>query len=216
MLTISPDREDFYKNIVPDFNQKMVELKLLEKTIDEDKDTIKECGTMIEGGNKARIVLQQIAKQTQQNLEQHISNLVTLALKAVSPDFPNFIAEMVIRRNQLECDFWFEEKGNIVPPMYSSGGGPKDITSFALIVSYWSIDKNRTTIILDEPFRNVSPDLQANVGDMLRMICDKLNLQLIIVSHADTINESADREFYVERIEGISKVTYQIPLLKSS
>ena len=55
--------------------------------------------------------------------------------------------------------------------------GPKDVASFALVVSYWAMDKNRATIILDEDFRNVSPDLQANVGDMLRMISDKLKLQ---------------------------------------
>lgn len=200
-------RKDFYESIIPDFNHKMVELKLLEGTIKSVGDTIEDCKEMIEGGKKARIIFQDIAQKTQKNLEDHISNIVTLALKAVSPDFPNFIAEMTIRRNQLECDLWFEKNGNKVPPLNSSGGGPKDIASFALIVSYWSMDKNRGTIILDEPFRNVSPDLQENVGDMLRMICDKLELQLIIVSHADTINECADKEFFVEMIDERSMVT---------
>lgn len=200
-------RRDFYESIIPDFNHKMVELKLLDKTIEATEETIEDCKNMIEGGKKSRIIFQDIAQKTQQNLEAHISNLVSLALKAVSPDFPNFIAEMVIRRNQLECDFWFEKNGKKVPPMNSSGGGPKDVASFALVVSYWSMDKNRATIVLDEPFRNVSPDLQVNVGDMLRMICDKLELQLIIVSHADTINESADKEFFVELIDERSIVT---------
>lgn len=201
-------RHDFYNNIVPDFNQKVAELNLLERTIEQQEATIHECEVMIEAGKKSRILFQNIAKNTQEKLEEHISNLVSLALKAVSPDFPNFIAEMTVRRNQLECDLWFEKNGVKFPPMNSSGGGPKDIASFALVVSYWAIDKSyRPTIVLDEPFRNVSPDLQANVGDMLRMICDKLNLQLIIVSHADNINESADREFHVELIEERSVVT---------
>jgi len=201
-------RDEFYDTVLPDFNDKMVELKLVNQDIEYLQSCIIDYEEMIEAGKKARIVFQEVAQLTQKNLEEHISNLVTLALKAVSPSFPNFIAEMVVRRNQLECIFWFETNGNKVPVMFSSGGGPKDVASFALVVSYWAMDKNRATIILDEPFRNVSPDLQANVGDMLRMISDKLELQLIMVSHADTINESADREFKVELIDEVSHITW--------
>jgi DNA repair exonuclease SbcCD ATPase subunit len=200
-------RDEFYDTILPDFHDKMVELKLVDQNIEYLQSCIVDYEEMIEAGKKARIVFQEVAQLTQKNLEEHISNLVTLALKAVSPSFPNFIAEMAIKRNQLECNFSFETNGNKVPVMFSSGGGPKDVASFALVVSYWAMDKNRATIILDEPFRNVSPDLQANVGDMLRMISDKLELQLIMVSHADTINESADREFKVELIDEVSHIT---------
>ncbi len=200
-------RDEFYGLLVPDFNDKMSELKQVEKTIKELKQNILEWREMVEAGKKAQIIFQRIAKETQKNLEEHISNLVTLALKAVSPDFPNFIAEMTIRRNQLECDLWFEKFGNKTPPLFSSGGGPKDVASFALLVSYWAMGSNRACLVLDEPFRNVSPDLQGNIGDMLRMICDKLKLQLIMVSHADTVNESADRQFLVELEGDESKVS---------
>lgn len=199
-------RDEFYGLIVPDFNEKMMELKIVESDILTLRSDIHGFRDMIEAGKKVRVIFQEIAQQTQKNLEEHISNLVTLALKAVSPDFPNFIAEMKIRRNQLECDLWFEKNGNRIPPMYSSGGGPKDVASFALLVSFWSMGTNDPCIVLDEPFRNVSPDLQGNIGDMLRMISTKLNLQLIMVSHADTVNESADKQFFVELEGDISKV----------
>jgi len=194
-------RDDFYDRIFPDFKEKMIELKNVNTTIADLQTDIKDWEEMIESGKKAQIIFQEIAQQTQKNLEDHISNLVSLALKAVSPDFPNFICEMTVRRNQLECDLFFEKKGNKVHPLNSSGGGPKDVASFALLVSYWSMGTNRACLVLDEPFRNVSPDLQGNVGDMLRLISDKLNLQLIIVSHADTVNESSDKQFLVE-LEG--------------
>lgn len=199
-------RDEFYGLIVPDFNDKMVELRLTKQTIKELQINIEEFKDMIEAGKKARIIFQEVAQQTEQNLEDHISNLVSLALKAVSPDFPDFVAEFTIRRNQLECDLWFENKGNRSHPMYSSGGGPKDVASFALFVSYWSMGNKAGCLVLDEPFKYVSPDLQGNVGDMIRMISDKLNLQLIIVSHADTVNESADRQFIVEMENDESKV----------
>jgi ABC-type transporter Mla maintaining outer membrane lipid asymmetry ATPase subunit MlaF len=191
-------RDEFYGLIVPDFNEKMMELKNTEKTIVDLKQEKIDTELMVEAGKKARIIFQDIAQQTQKNLEDHISNLVSLALKSVSPEFPDFVAEMTIRRNQLECDLWFENYGNRTRPMYSSGGGPKDVASFALFVSYWAMGNNRGCLVLDEPFKYVSPDLQGNVGDMIRMISDKLKLQLIMVSHADTVNESADKEFFVK------------------
>lgn len=200
-------RDKFYNDILIDFNNKMMELKTVESSIKKYEKEKSETETMIEAGKMARIIFQDIAQQTQRNLEDHISNLVTLALKAVSPEFPNFVAEMKIRRNQLECDLWFEHNGFKTHPMYSSGGGPKDVASFALFVSYWSMGSNRACLVLDEPFKYVSPDLQGNVGDMIRMIADKLNLQLIIVSHADTVNESADRQFFVEIDGEVSSVT---------
>lgn len=199
-------REDFYNRIVPDFNEKMVRLKIVKEDVKCLKNNIVEFSELIEAGKKARIIFQEIAQRTQKNLEEHISNLVTLALKAVSSEFPNFIAEMTIRRNQLECDFWFEKKGNKVPPLFSSGGGPKDVASFALMVVYWSMGDKQGILLLDEPFRNVSPDLQGKVGEMLRMTCDELKFQLILVSHADTVNESADKQFAVELVNDTSYV----------
>jgi hypothetical protein len=181
-------RDEFYGIMVPDFNDKMSELKQVETTIVNLKTDIEGWREMIEAGKKSQVIFQEIAKQTQKNLESHISNLVSLALKAVSPEFPNFIAEMVVRRNQLECDLYFEKYGNKVHPLNSSGGGPKDVASFALLVSYWSMGTNRACLVLDEPFRNVSPDLQG-------------------VSHADTVNESADKQFHVNLIGEESHVT---------
>lgn len=199
-------RSEFYGILVPDFNDKMSRLSIFKGELTFLEERVELLKEKIEAGKKARIIFQEVAQETQQNLENHISNLVSLALKAVSPEFPNFIAEMKIRRNQLECDFWFEKDGYRVPPKNSVGGGPKNVASFALVVSYWAMDKNRATLILDEPFRDVSPDLQPNIGDMLRMISDKLNLQLIIVSHADMVNESADKVFEVDLVGEESKL----------
>lgn len=146
---------------------------------------------------EARIVLQNVAKQTMSNLEYHLSSLVTLALKSVNagPEWPSFVAEVTIRRNQVECDLLFEEEGEKYKPIDGAGGGPLDIASFALRVTFWSLKKNRACFILDEPFKFLSPDLQEKASNMIKMVSKKLGVQIIMVSHQEDINVSSDKVY---------------------
>jgi len=160
----------------------------------------------ITDAEQARVILQNIAQKTLQNLEFHISNLGTLALKSVSPDFPELTATITIRRNQTEVDFLFKEFDNEQKPLDSSGYGAVNIVCYALRVSFWSLNKTRNVMILDEPFRDLSPDLQHKASEMVKMIADKYQLQHIIVSHAEDINFSADKTFTVKKVGKISKV----------
>ena len=92
----------------------------------------------------------------------------------------------------------------------SDGGGPLDVSAFALKVVSWTLDKNRPTLLLDEPFKFVSPDLQDKVSSMLRLMHDKLSMQIIMVSHAENINVAADRTFVVEKKGGVSNVRVEV------
>jgi len=171
---------------------------LVEKTA-----TLKQRST---DAKQARIVLQEVAKKTQQNLEYHLSNLVTLALKSINPTWPKFVAEIVVRRNKTECDLLFEEYGERYNPIDGSGGGPLDIASFALRITFWSLRKNRHTFILDEPFKFLSADLQHKASEMIKMISEKMDVQIIMISHQEDINVAADKTFIVKKEGKISSI----------
>ena len=149
---------------------------------------------------KAREVIQIVAQKTLQNLEYHISNLVTVALSAVFPDPPEFVAKISIRRNQTEVDLLFKEYDQEQKPLDSAGYGAVDVASYALRISFWSLKKTRPVMILDEPFKFVSPDLQSKVSEMVRMISDKLGIQHIMVSHQEDININANKTFLIEKV----------------
>jgi len=159
-----------------------------------------------EHGEKARLIFQAVAKITQKNLEFHISKLVTTALSSVFPDNIEFVVRIENRRNKTECDLLFKEFGEEYKPLEGSGFGPIDVATFALRIAFWSLNKNRATLILDEPFRHLSFDLQTKASEMIKMISEKLNMQIIMISHQVGIDESADKMFVVEKQGMISKV----------
>lgn len=143
----------------------------------------------------ARQLVIDVAKKTQLNIGARISDLVSLALAAVFDDPYKFKIEFVERRGATEADLLFERDGYALDPMTASGGGAIDIASFALRIAISTLGTSRKLFILDEPFRNLSLDLQAKAGMMLQELASKLGIQIIMVSHNPEIISGADKVF---------------------
>ena len=112
-----------------------------------------------------------------------------------------------IKRSQTEAQCWFVRNGERIRPMDAAGGGAVDIASFALRVTLWSLGKTAPVIVLDEPVKFVSRDLQSRAGLMMRELSERLGLQFIIVSHDPDIIEGAHRTFRAQMKEGRSLLT---------
>ena len=161
--------------------------------------------TLLLDTEKARLIVQVVSADIQKDLEYQISNMVTLALSSVFEDPMEFKTKFVERRNQTELDFYFVKEGNEYDPM-DDGGGAKDIASIALRMAIWSIHKTRALMILDEPSRNVSHDMQGKVSEMIKMLSTELGIQMVIISHIPEIVECADKVFNVVKTDGVSIV----------
>lgn len=159
---------------------------------------------------KAQAIIQVVARSTQQELEYHISELVSLALEAVFPDPYKLDLSFELKRGRSEAvlSFVSPEDGGKIHPLSAAGGGVVDVAAFALRVALYSLQrpKTRATLILDEPFRFLSRDLQLRASAMLKEISERLKLQIILVSHDPNIIESADKTFTVKISKGVSKV----------
>ena len=160
---------------------------------------------------KALVVVQTVAQQTQEQLEYHVSEVVSLALAAVFDDPYQLKVDFVLKRGQTEAELSFVRREEKVHPLMAAGGGTVDVAAFALRVSLWSLRQphSRACLILDEPFKNIndpSRKLHQKAAAMVKMICDKLGIQIIMVTLLPELVDHADKVFDVTIQNGISVV----------
>lgn len=143
---------------------------------------------------KVREVYQQAAIFTQEYLEEHISSIVTHALKSVFYEKDiEFKAKFDKKRNSSECSLFILDEGEEYDILEDKGFGVADIASFALRVAYILLDSVDNVLIMDEPFRNLDKDRTPHASKMIAELSKKLKIQFIIVTHIDDLAECADK-----------------------
>jgi len=185
----------------------------VEKSILSTQNKIEDLEAEVIDIQEAQLILQTVAVATQRELEFHISDLVSMALDSVFPDPYRLALDFVLKRGKSEADISFvrgdeEEK---IHPLSAAGGGAVDVAAFALRVSLWSLANPRTrnVLILDEPFKNINDStrtMHTKAAEMIKMISDKLNLQIIIITLLPEILDTADKVFEIKNVKGVSKV----------
>lgn len=156
----------------------------------------------------AHEIVKIVGGETQQQLQYHISDITSLSLESVFTNPYKLIMNFEERRGKIECDLLFERDGNIIKPKDSAGFGQMDIASFALRVAAWSMQSPRTrpTILIDEPFKNLSERFHEPASQMVKELSDKLKIQFILTTHIPVLSEYADKVFNVKLKNKISQV----------
>ena len=185
----------------------------IETELEAKEIKLKQLQTDLFSYEKARAIMQLVAKETQEQLEYKISELVSLGLSAIFDNPYELVLNYEIKRGKTEADLLFSRNGNLYKPMLSSGGGAIDVAAVCLRMSIWHLQttKNRNTIILDEPTKHLSKgkkEYRDKLGLLLSEISKKLGVQIIVVTHDEAIAKSADKIFRVEKNwdTGISSV----------
>lgn len=157
----------------------------------------------LRNAEKAQILIQIVAQQTQDQLRYQLTELPKLALQSVfGNDAYDFEAEFKIQRSKAEVEFWFVRDGVRINPKENTGLGPVDIAGMALRPAIWSLrsPRNRATIWLDEPFKHLKgAEANKRALAMLKEICKPRldrnwpGLQIIMIA-----DERASREDIIE------------------
>ena len=186
--------------------RKVAEKDLLNQQLEQEQAKLTLIDTSYNDLIEVRVIIQEVAKQTQKQLEFHISDIVTLALDTIFPDIYTLCLDFENKRGRTEAIITVEKDGEKMKPMDDNGGGLVDIIAFALRISLWSLKpvKTKATILLDEPFRFLSRGLQSRASQLLSELSKKLNLQFIIVTHEQTLIEGADNIIEIDIKDGIS------------
>ncbi len=183
--------------------QKGRKAQILE-TLESTKSHVEDKKIGLVNHEQAREIIREVGLTTQQQLQYHIADITTLALEAVFEDPYSLEVEFVQRRNKTECDLYFSRDEERIDPLSAAGGGAVDVAAFALRAASWSMQRprSRSVLILDEPFRYLSPNLLPRASEMLEQISNQLGLQIIMVTHSEELAEAADKVFEVSIKKG--------------
>lgn len=132
-----------------------------------------------------------------------VINLVSFGLQTVLEDSTvRLMVSSKIQRNQKFYSFTLEQNGRETSIVNAVGGGVINLLSFLLHVVLLAVSSNRKILILDEPFSAVSENYRENIGEFLKLLAEKTNIQFIIVSHQNEINEAADVLYNIRSVNG--------------
>ena len=169
---------------------------------------LKRINKHIKATEQARAFLQQISKQTQEQVSLQLSGIVSTAMSAVFDDPYDIKISFIERRGKVEADIFFIQNGVEMQPKDATGGGAVDLAALALRLSCWAIQKHRTrnTLILDEPMKWLKgDDLPQKGSQIIKEISEQMRLQIIMVSHAQELIDCADKIFNIKIKNGVSK-----------
>lgn len=146
---------------------------------------------------KAQAIILDVSQETQRELELGISEPVTDCLQSIFGEKYKAIVKFVLKSGRTICDLKLKKGNLIFHPLHSNGGGVADAYSIGLIFALWSLSKTSNIIILDEPFRHLSPDMQVRASELLNEVSKERDIQLILITNLKLLGRYADRLFHV-------------------
>lgn len=161
---------------------------------------------------KALELVKDSALKTQQQLQVHLSEMVTTGLNSVFDETYDFQVIFEIKRDKTECGLFFQKKGHLINPVKRDGIGACDVAAFCLRCAAWSMDNKRNVLILDEPFRHLKgKEENIRVIQLMNKLSRQLNLQIICVNDErvprEDIVANSDKTFVVtQNNKGVSKI----------
>lgn len=196
------------------YNNRKGQKQKLEAERSEKQKRLKTCQEERELLEQVNIFLQEVSQYARQQAKQQIERLVTQALQSVFGDEFSFQIDIEKKRNSFSAQFYVvsehgeHEIKNI--PQNARGGGVVDVVSLGLRVAMLETlqrPKVEGPLVLDEPAKHVSEEYLMNVTEFLKMVNERFDRQIIIVTHQQELAQIADKSFQVVLQAGISEVS---------
>jgi len=157
---------------------------------------------------QAREVITSAMILSQTKIKDYIEEVVSLGLNTVFGEAYKFCVDYDIRRNQSEAELYMTKDGERCDFDDDLGGGVLDVAAFGLRMALWALmsPKPNNSLILDEPAKWISKDKLELFGILLNKVSELFGIQIIMVTHDETLIEYADRIFFVTQNNGVSAI----------
>jgi hypothetical protein len=193
-------------------SKKQAENDLMNRQIAEMEQRILASVEALDVGKEALTFLEELANSRRGHMKGKIESVITEAVQLIYG--PTYSVELSYsvknNRSCLEIEMVRPVKaGEIRRDMSGFGGGMADTISvpMRLMVLMGSKETDKVCV-LDECWKHIDTTRVELVGKFLRMLADKLNVQLLFCSHHDIMTDYSDRTYRVDldAVEGKSSV----------
>lgn len=161
--------------------------------------------------DKVTALLNSIGEENQLNAQRNIEELVTRGLQAIFDDSLSFHILASTKGKSASVEFVVRTalaNGTVVdtPVMDARGGGLAATVGFLLRVVVMLLRREENVMVLDETFAMVSDEYLPALGEFLRQLVDKTDMQLVMVTHQPIFAEYADKVYRFHIEDGKTKV----------
>jgi len=193
-------------------NKLITKRDLLLEQLEEKKESLIKNENYYDRLIRARWVVTEVIRLTQENFKNKVEPLITMAVQAVFEKDYKFELIFERKRNQFECRPVLMENGIERTAKDDLGGSVVDIISIAFRVVMMAIERprSRALIVLDEPMKNVGQQEELILaGQMWMEISKKLKMQIILITHMTEFAEIAETVFEVVN-DGVQSIVKKI------
>ena len=191
-----------------ELQQRKGQQKALVKELDNKEATIFTLNDYLLDLEEAVLIVQKVAKDTQQSLFASLNRLVTEALDIVFVDEGySFELQADSKANGLQVTPVLKQYGHEYSLKADTGYGITQVIALSLRTALLAIKKKSTKIILlDEPNVAVSKEYKEKASELMSTIANKMGMQIIAVTHQQEIKEVADHTFLITKNKEGSQV----------
>ena len=141
----------------------------------------------------------QISANYREDICSLFTNLVTEALTSIFEKEIKFEIKLYSYRNEPAVDITVTEEDLEVDPQKSCGGGVNDIISLVLKIIFIYLKNSNRILILDESLKFLSRNYLEQASSFIRDISQRMNLQIILVSHKPELEVGCDNLITIEK-----------------
>gem|GEM_PF-6020377 len=208
------EAKNIYNVLNQFYNQQVGIYKQLNDLKQNKEDELRKIKDNINKIQFKKEIIKEASKEARKNASHILEEMATNALQSIlnmdkrvevvlnedgnTPSAEILVFEKDEFGNEIDVDVTEED-----------GGGIADIVSLAMFVSMIALagNKNSAPLILDEPTKYVSKGYSENVSKFLYEISRYLNKQIFMVTHDETLANTADSAYLVERKNLTSEIT---------
>lgn len=164
------------------------------------KKLASESHSLMEACEEAAKLLAGYADERQEKVLNTIQEIASLGLSQVFDEPIELILKQVVKARRVEMVVNIKTGELETSIMEARGGGLAAVAGFLLRVCVLLFTPEaRRLMFLDEVFAHLSEDYIERMAEFLRELCDKKDLQIILVTHQPEFAEAAEKVYRIEK-----------------